>query len=197
MLTALALIASGALAGSTLSWWLTVRIEPSDALYRGVPVSQLSVPLLFLSPLSCDPCSDQFTTSQCAEIKSNGAHFQVIGDFNDDGEQEIAQTGVAQLLNGHLVRILIVSNQRNPRKNQVFVLPGNGFSAIYPGPDGALSWNDCMECGHAVEIVWDSTRSTYVAVVPESYGAEPFNNPIKPTKPTYRTFHWPIFSAGQ
>jgi hypothetical protein len=145
-----------------------------------VPVSQLSEPLRLISPLSCDPSTDQFTASQCAEIKINRALFRIIGDFNGDGECEIAQTGVAQLVNGNLVRILIISNQRNPQTNQVFFLPDNGFSAIFLGPNGDLTWNNCMECGHALEILWDSTRKTYVAEVPESYGAEPSNNSFKP-----------------
>jgi hypothetical protein len=172
---------SAALSGSTLSWWLTLRLDPSDTTYRGVPVSQLSVPLLRFSPLSCNSSHKQFTAEQCAEIKSNGAYFQVIGDFNGNGDREIAQTGVAQLPDGSLVRVLIISSERRPRNNQVFVLPGNGFSAIYLDPYGTLSWNECMECGHAVEIRWDSTNKMYVGEVPESYGAEPSNNSFKPT----------------
>jgi hypothetical protein len=181
LLAALALASSAALAGSTLSWWLTIRLDPLDTTYRGLPVSQLSEPLQRFSPLSCDSSAKQFTPAQCAEVKSNDAHFQAIGDFNDDGEREIAQSGVAKLPNGSLVRVLIISNQSSPEINQLFFLPDNGFSVIYLDSDGALSWNECMECGHAVEIRWDASTKTYVVEVPESYGAEPSNNSFKRT----------------
>ncbi len=167
----LACPAPGPLAASTLAWWLTIELQARETTWRGLAASALSTPMKRLSPLSCHRESDQFSASQCQEVRANKMRFRVSGDFNGDGRQEIAETAVAQLEDGALVSALIISSRQDPREHQVFYFRGNGFSVLYL--DGNhLEWNDCMECGHAISIRWDSKRRTYLEVAPAEYGAE-------------------------
>jgi hypothetical protein len=152
-----------------MAWWLTIEPEPQGTSYRGVDASALSVPLKRVSALSCVNNS-QFSPSQCAEIRFNGLGFRLTGDFNGDGRKDLAETVVAELPNGTRVAALIISEAANPRKNQMFVLEGNGFSVVRQ-EGKAISWSPCMECGHASEISWDPKRSVYVEEIPEIYGA--------------------------
>ncbi len=179
LLVLLVLMSAVCMASPVFAWWLTIRIEPTEAVYRGIRVEKLSTPLSRLSLLSCQSAPRQFTEEQCEEITINQARFHIIDDFNHDGKSEIAEVGVAVAKDGTRIRVLIISEEHNPKKNQIFSTPDNGFSLVYLD-EGRLYWNTCMECGHAEELHWNRKLNRYELLAGEQYGLEPSNNSFKP-----------------
>lgn len=150
------------------AWWVTVRIEPRGTKYDGVPVEQLRTPLKRLTLLNCEGRAATFTAEQCSDVKTNGARFEVVGDFNNDKKIDVARVGVAELQSGGLVRVLLIGPKNSPKQHQLFTLPESGFSALYE--HGRLAWYLCMECGHPADIKWDAATKEYVLEWGEDYG---------------------------
>ena len=155
---ALSLTCSLALAGAA-AWWVTVRVEPKSATYDGAAVDTLTTPLKALTLLSCQGSVVTFTPEQCADVKKNGARFEVVGDFNKDGTTDIARVGVAELQSGGLVRVLLIGPKGRSKQHQIFKMPENGFSALYG--EGPVTWYQCMACGNGAEIKWNAKKGRY------------------------------------
>jgi hypothetical protein len=165
------------------AWWVTVRIEPQGTKYDAIPVEALSLPLKALTLLSCEGSAATFTSEQCLEVRTNGARFEVVGDFNGDQETDIARVGVAKLKNGDLVRVLLIGPKDKPKQHQILSLPENGFSALFAR--GNLRWFQCMECDHGARVVWSAEKKKYVLEWPD-FGKWPSNSRLVRTPGTTR-----------
>lgn len=182
---ALSLTCSATLAVN-YAWWITVRIEPQGTKYDGIPVETLSLPLKALTLLSCEGSAATFTSEQCSEVRTNGARFEVVGDFNGDQESDIARVGVAKLKDGGLVRVLLIGPKDKPKQHQILSLPENGFSALFG--KGKFTWFQCMECDHGARITWSVEKKEYVLEWPD-FGKWPSNNRLVRTPgPTLHVF---------
>lgn len=141
------------------AWWVKLEIEPRGESYVTVPVTSLDPSIKKLSLLTCDAPEPTFTLEQCSDVATNGARFEVEGDFNGDDKNDIARAGVAEKHDGTLISVLLIGPAHEPTGHQVLTVPGNGFSALHI--QSGLWWYFCMLCDNGGRVVWNPIQRMY------------------------------------
>lgn len=142
--------------------WTHGKLCAVDRSYRTVPASELSSPLAYLTPVRCGDEEGTVWPAICSAMEDRGTSFSVEGDFNGDGKPELAEAIVARGATGTQFTGLIISDLDNPRKNQILLIPGDGFSALSKNETG-FAWHVCARCANPapLPIVWKPELQEY------------------------------------
>ena len=150
------------------AWWVDFRYIPTSNTMFGVEAEKINKEFSHVEIFTCKSIK-YFNPDQCKEVKRNNSKFELVGDFNNDGVQEIWNVGIAKLSNGNYAHTVIIRNEKSKNIEQVITVkvkqPRFSILSKYYG---ALKLFFCMECGDYAEIIWKNNK--WVLKWPEPYG---------------------------
>ena len=141
-------------------WWLDAQFDPADTVIASLPIQRIDTTWERASELSWDllPPAARSDPSMLAD---SSAVFEHDGDFNRDGQQDLALVGVYREHTGDLGRFLLVLTA-GPGDEWIVVqlekISGSaGFSVLLNQPNEII-WSVCMECDTASRLTWDGAK---------------------------------------
>jgi len=137
-------------------WWVTARFQPTDNKIESIRVNKIDPSWKKATVLSHEILPEE-AKSDPASLEGPGKDFRIEGDFNEDGEKDIALVGVYRDKGGELGGfILILTQVSSGRLQKAFLLkyPGyNGFHKLWYDGKELILWR-CMLCDGSVTILW-------------------------------------------
>jgi hypothetical protein len=149
---------------SYYAWWLRIEFQPVHQSVRGIPFRELDSNWIRATELkkSYIPKALLFEFGRDV-MAENNLEFARTGDFNKDGNPDVALVGVYQDRQGGRGGFLLILTQRWHKLEKLHLeqWPGKpGFVALSLNGDNLLVWS-CMECDSADELGWNRKRGCF------------------------------------
>lgn len=159
------------------SWWLRIRFRPAFDSIRGVPLADIEPGWDKATEFRAEYFPYKVARQAALDLEKSGSHLSLLGDFNTDGDEDLALAGVFRDKSGQsgsFVLILTREEGGGWRKAHLATHLGDAsFAVLDPVPGGVQAWW-CLECDYYFEIRWDEQTRSYqtIASTPDPAGRE-------------------------
>jgi len=155
------------------AWWLRAQFRPADEKVRDIPVMSLDSSWQLASEFRKDFLTKEVLGEDgSAQMETAGLSFNLSGDFNKDGVEDLALVGVYQDRAGARGNFLVVMTKTDTggwRKVFLKAWPGQaGFLSLRQIGNKLQLWN-CMACDMPEELAWDEKAKSYTIIPPKPY----------------------------
>jgi hypothetical protein len=138
------------------AWWVGFSHYPYSLSYDGIKANSYNENFSHIEIFTCDNYKI-FSKAQCNDIAEGGGKFQIKGDFNNDGQNELWNIGVAKYKNGKYpyANVILIRNSENKRIIKVLTIELEEPSfAIFFHNKKSISLYFCMDCDDSADIIW-------------------------------------------
>lgn len=147
------------------AWWLRVSFEPASKELHGIPVQKIDPAWTLASQLKKEAIPHEVLFEGGHDTMARGGiDFTQMGDFNNDGIEDMALVGVFQDKKHQQGKFfLILTKNRDGSWKKAFLqawVGRPGFLGLSGNGRRIALWF-CMECGGVSDIIWDEKLKTY------------------------------------
>ncbi len=144
------------------AWWLRPEFAPIDTHIRGIPVKHLDSSWSLASEISKEAISENVLYENGLDlVEELKLSFSILGDFNNDGVEDLALIGLYENSNGKRGTFLLVLSREKSGKWKKSFLETRGRFAAFTEKEQIIVFF-CMGCDFGAYLLWDKEKGEYV-----------------------------------